>query len=153
MNFPKRNPDADLTFGVLSDLHMTHRGEGLQKLHQYLDLYSKVEPAIDAHVFAGDIVYQMDVSGGGNCDTVYPEPYAYLQMALDRYAKDLPLIYSIGNHEYPQNCTDDALTKEAQKAFTDAGFPMRSHTVVKGYHFIQISNHRTGLPWRTRSGQ
>ena len=34
MNTIQRNPNADLTFGVLSDLHMTHRGEGLQKLNQ-----------------------------------------------------------------------------------------------------------------------
>lgn len=140
MNFPKRDPGADLAFGVLSDLHMTHRGEGLQKLHQYLDLYSKVEPGIDAHVFAGDIVYQIDVSGGGNCDRVYTEPYEYLRLALDRHAKDLPLVYALGNHEYPQNCTDDALTAKAHKAALDAGFETRGHQVIKGYHFVHISN-------------
>ena len=65
MDFTQREKKADLSFGVLSDLHMTHRGEGLQKLSQYMALFSKITPAIDAHVFTGDIVDQIDLSGGG----------------------------------------------------------------------------------------
>ena len=93
-----RDAQADLAFAVLSDLHMTHRGEGLQKLCQHLDMYSRMTPAIDAHVFAGDIIYQTDLSGGAVCQDVYESPYTYLQIALDRYAKNIPLVYTIGKH-------------------------------------------------------
>ena len=48
---------CDLSFALLSDLHMTHRGEGLQKLHQHFALYNKAVPSLDLHVFSGDIVY------------------------------------------------------------------------------------------------
>lgn len=138
MEFPNRNPDVDLAFGVLSDLHMTHRGEGLQKLSQYLDLYSRVTPKIDAHVFVGDIVYQIDLSGGGNCETVYEEPYVYLNLALKRYAPDVPLIYTLGNHEYPQNMHDPVLMDEARAAYERAGYKQFYHTTVNGYHFISV---------------
>ena len=138
MQFPNRNPNADLAFGVLSDLHMTHRGEGLQKLTQYLDLYSRVTPEIDAHVFAGDIIYQIDLSGGGTCETVYEEPYTYLKLSLDRYAKDVPLVYTLGNHEYPQNRHEPEIMDEARAAYERAGYKQFSHTVIKGYHFISI---------------
>lgn len=136
-----RDAKADLAFGVLSDLHMTHRGEGLQKLNQYLKLYSDLTPAIDAHVFAGDIVYQIDVSGGGVCTEIYPEPYDYLKMAYERYAKDIPLIYTMGNHEYPQNNKSAELSEQARQMYLAKGHEFRTHAVVKGYHFIQISIH------------
>ena len=138
MSFLTRDPNADLTFGVLSDLHMTHRGEGLQKLNQYLALYSRVTPAIDAHVFAGDIVYQIDISGGGTCQEIYSEPYAYLKMAYERYAKDVPLVYAIGNHEYPQNRHDAEINAEARALFEKEVGPLCQHTVLKGYHFITV---------------
>lgn len=141
MEFPNRNPGADLAFGVLSDLHMTHRGEGLQKLSQYLDLYSRVTPAIDAHVFVGDIVYQIDLSGGGTCQTVYEEPYVYLKLALERYAKDVPLIYTLGNHEYPQNRHEPEIMDEARAVYEKAGYKQLDHVVLKGYHFISVGIH------------
>jgi Icc-related predicted phosphoesterase len=138
MSFLERDPNADLTFGVLSDLHMTHRGEGVQKLNQYLALYSRITPAIDAHVFAGDIVYQIDISGGGVCGEIYPEPYAYLKMAYDRYAKDVPLVYTIGNHEYPQNRAEEEISTEARELFKKEIGPLCTHRVIKGYHFITV---------------
>ncbi len=141
MSFPVHTEGRSLSFAVLSDLHMTHRGEGLQKLSQYLDLYSRVTPAVDAHVFVGDIVYQIDLSGGGSCDTVYHEPYAYLQMALDRYAKGVPLVYVLGNHEYPQNRHEPELMDEARAVYEAAGYKKNEHTVIRGYHFIKIGLH------------
>ena len=97
MSFLNRDPNVSLAFAVLSDLHMTHRGEGLQKLSQHLALYSRMTPALDAHVFAGDILYQHDLSGGGCSPDLYHEPYVYLKLALDRYASDIPLVYAVGN--------------------------------------------------------
>ena len=130
--------DADLSFAVLSDLHMTHRGEGLQKLHQHMALYAKAVPALDAHVFAGDIVYQHDLSGGGSYDKAETSPYEYLQIVRDKYAKDIPLIYAIGNHEFPQHNWEDEISRKCREVFTSYGYPLRDHKVVKGYHFITV---------------
>ncbi len=139
MDFTQREKKADLSFGVLSDLHMTHRGEGLQKLSQYMALFSKITPAIDAHVFAGDIVYQIDLSGGGTCETVYHEPYDYLNAALARYAPKTPLIYAIGNHEYPQNNGDPVIIAEARRMMQKKmRQPLHYHKTVAGYHFIVV---------------
>ena len=91
---------CDLSFAILSDLHMTHRGEGLQKLHQHFALYAKAVPSLDLHVFAGDIVYQHDLSGGGSYDKVESSPYEYLRIVREKYAKEVPLVYAIGNHEW-----------------------------------------------------
>ncbi len=133
-----RDAQADLAFAVLSDLHMTHRGEGLQKLCQHLDMYSRMTPAIDAHVFAGDIIYQTDLSGGAVCQEVYEAPYTYLQIALDRYAKDVPLVYTIGNHEYPQNRHDPEIMDEARAVYEKNGYRRLDHQVINGYHFISV---------------
>ena len=130
--------DADLSFAILSDLHMTHRGEGLQKLYQHLSLYARVTPRIDAHVFSGDIVYQHDLSGGGSYDKIESAPYEYLRMARERYASDIPVIYAIGNHEYPQHNAGEAISREAREVFTSYGYPLRDHKVIKGYHFVTV---------------
>ncbi len=137
MSFLKRDPNASLAFAVLSDLHMTHRGEGLQKLSQHLALYSRMEPKLDAHVFSGDIIYQHDLSGGGCSPDVYEEPYTYLKLALDRYASDIPLVYAIGNHEYPQGRHEPELLEKA-RALHESHYPIHTHKVIKGYHFITL---------------
>ena len=130
--------ECDLSFALLSDLHMTHRGEGLQKLHQHFALYAKAVPALDLHVFSGDIVYQHDLSGGGSYDKVESTPYEYLRIVREKYAKDVPLIYAIGNHEYPQHNYDAEISRLSREMFTSYGYPLREHRVVKGYHFITI---------------
>lgn len=132
------NEKCDLSFAVLSDLHMTHRGEGLQKLHQHFALYAKAVPALDAHVFAGDIVYQHDLSGGGSYDKVESSPYEYLRIVREKYAKDLPLVYAIGNHEFPQHNWEDDISRRSREMFTSHGYPLRDHQVIKGYHFITV---------------
>lgn len=137
MSFLNRDPNVSLAFAVLSDLHMTHRGEGLQKLSQHLALYSRMTPALDAHVFSGDILYQHDLSGGGCSPDAYAEPYTYLKLALDRYAADIPLVYAVGNHEYPQGRTEAELIETAQN-WQEASYPLFTHKVIKGYHFITI---------------
>ena len=142
MSFLNRDQNADLAFAVLSDLHMTHRGEGLQKLSQHLALYSRMTPALDAHVFAGDIIYQHDLSGGGKSPDFYPEPYTYLSLALDRYAKEIPLVYAIGNHEYPQDRTEPELIEKA-RAFHEEHYTIYTHKIIKGYHFITLGLYIT----------
>lgn len=140
--------EADLSFAILSDLHMTHRGEGLQKLYRHLALYADVVPRIDAHVFTGDIVYQHDLSGGGSYDKVESAPYEYLRMALDKYAKDIPVIYTIGNHEFPQHSKGEEISARARDMFTSHGYPLHEHRVIKGYHFITlpIYNYERSVP-------
>ncbi|MBE6655622.1 MAG: hypothetical protein E7609_01970 [Ruminococcaceae bacterium] len=140
---------CDLSFAILSDLHMTHRGEGLQKLHQHFALYAKAVPALDLHVFAGDIVYQHDLSGGGSYDKVESTPYEYLRIVREKYAKDIPLVYAIGNHEYPQHNWEDDISRRSREMFTSYGYPLCDHQVVKGYHFITIpiqNYHEAVLP-------
>lgn len=130
--------DCDLSFALLSDLHMTHRGEGLQKLHQHFALYARAVPKLDAHVFAGDIIYQHDLSGGGSYDKVESSPYEYLRIVREKYAKDLPLVYAIGNHEFPQHNWEEDISRRAREMFTSHGYPLREHKVIRGYHFITI---------------
>lgn len=128
-----------ISFSVLSDLHMTHGGYGMPELNRYLSLFSGDGPKVDAHLFAGDITYQIDIPGGGVCNTLYPEVYDYLKTCYERYAKDVPLLYAIGNHEYPQHCKDEALLSGARKLFTEKmNRPMNVHTTLHGYHFIVV---------------
>ncbi len=139
MDFTQREKKADLSFGILSDLHMTHRGEGLQKLSQYMALFAKITPAIDAHVLTGDIVYQIDLSGGGTCTTLYHEPYDYLNAAIARYAPKTPVLYANGNHEFPQHNTDPAISEQARQLMKKKiGKPLHYHSVICGYHFIVV---------------
>ncbi|MCQ2385323.1 MAG: metallophosphoesterase, partial [Clostridia bacterium] len=136
----KNREKYDLTFTVLSDLHMTHRGQGLQKLNMYRCGASEMNPKPERQRFAGDLVYQIDCSGGGVCPELYPEPYDYLNMALSRYTKDIPTFYVMGNHEFPQNRHEPELMAQARELFKEkTGKPLMFHETVNGYHFIGFS--------------
>lgn len=134
-----RKMENKIRFGVLSDLHMMHSGGGMGELVNYLTMCANMQPKLDAHVFAGDIIYQLHGWDGKPCDELFPEIYDYLKLSYDRYAKDIPLVYALGNHEYPQGCTKAEVLEEAPKLYEEKMACTRcSHTVINGYHFVVI---------------
>ena len=132
-------PPADLRLAVISDTHITHRGEGIQRFTRTLEIFSQITPAVDAYLLAGDICYQIDKAGGGVCDVLYEEPYDMFLGAARRYIKDTPLVYVLGNHEFPQNNNGEEITADAIRLFCEkTGQPERQHRVVNGHHIIAV---------------
>ena len=115
---------ANLRLAVISDTHITHRGEGIERFTRTLEVFSEITPAVDAFLLAGDICYQIDKAGGGVCELLYEEPYDMFLGAVRRYIKDTPWIYVLGNHEFPQNNDGEQITAEAIELYSSkTGMP------------------------------
>lgn len=130
---------ADLRFAVLSDVHITHRGQGIEKFTEAVMQLVRMEPKPDAFVFSGDIAYQIDKAGGGVADQLYEEPYDMINAVLRRYVSPLPVIYANGNHEFGQGRHEPDITEAAVAMFREkTGKELHEHHVVGGYHFISM---------------
>ncbi len=130
---------ADLRLAVISDTHITHRGEGIERFTRTLEVFSQITPAVDAFLLAGDICYQIDKAGGGVCEVLYEEPYDMFLGAVRRYIKDTPWIYVLGNHEFPQNNNGEEITAAAIALYqSKTAMPERQHRVIKGHHVIAV---------------
>ena len=140
MQLNKSVAGADLNFAVLSDVHITHRGQGIEKFTEAVMQLFAMDPKPDLLVLDGDVAYQIDRAGAGSADQLYDEPYNMIMAVLRRYVKDTPVLYVMGNHEYGQNRHEDFMVKAAQELFKEkTGYPMHTHNVYGGYHFIGMS--------------
>ena len=137
-----RTPDLRLT--ALSDIHVTHFDEplyeGYKSLERALRFHTEVLPASDAFLFTGDTVYQVESSKKNVCERLYTVIYDRARSLFEHYIPDMPRFMIMGNHEYPQCNTEEAITKEAQALFRAAyGQELFFHTTVKGFHIIGMS--------------
>lgn len=133
----KRTEKVIARFAVISDVHITHIGEGKYPFEQTLKLFSQLNP--DGYVFAGDLAYMTEKSGGGICEKLYPKAYDIVNQLLDEYAKEVPRVIAIGNHEYPQCNSEPQISRWAKQLFENKfGVKINDHQIIKGYHFITI---------------
>lgn len=104
--------EGTVRFAVFSDLHLFDMP---QRLELVLQSISNIG-GIDGIFMVGDIVYMYKP------DVVYPEVYRLFNDTLNKFDefKDIPKIFSLGNHEYPQSSKDPVLTAEAQKVYIEA---------------------------------
>ena len=92
----------------------------------------------DLLVLNGDVIYQLDSWQDNVCRNVYEHPYDIVKDLLDQYFPDTPRMYVLGNHEFPQNNDDPALTQSALEVWLKkTGQPVRDHQVINGVHFIK----------------
>ena len=54
----KPEQDTDILFGLMGDSHITFEGAGVQEVKKALEIYSQI--GVEALVFTGDIIYQVD---------------------------------------------------------------------------------------------
>ncbi len=132
-------PTPDLRFVVLSDIHIPpFPNSGRRIFAHALEVIARTVAQPDLLVLNGDVVYQLDSWQDDVCRNVYERPYDMVQELLDQYFPGIPCMYVLGNHEFPQNNDDPALTEAALEVWLrKTGQPIRDHQVVNGVHFIK----------------
>ena len=133
-----------LTLSVMSDIHVTwfdeYHYEGYENLERALAFHTEKLPPADAFLFTGDTVYQVESSAKSVCERLYTEIYTRTNHLFAQYIPDTPRFFVMGNHEYPQCNDEPAITKEAQRLFTEYfGQELRFHSKINGYHIIGAS--------------
>ena len=131
----KLKQDTDILFGLMGDSHITFEGAGVREVKKALEIYSQI--GVEALVFTGDIIYQAD-NWNGPTTKVIKQPYEYYNKLINDCAKNVPIVYCMGNHEYAQNNeASEALLKDAVSLFEEqTSQKVKFHTVIKGFHFI-----------------
>jgi hypothetical protein len=129
----------DLRFVVLSDIHIPpFPNSGRRVFARALEVIANTVGQPDLLVLAGDVVYQLDSWQDNVCRNVYEHPYDIVKDLLNQYFPGVPCMYVLGNHEFPQNNDDPALTQAALEIWLrKTGQPVRAHQIVNGIHFIK----------------
>ena len=128
----------DLRISVISDVHVTHFGAGEEAFDRALQFHSEKLPESDLYLFTGDIIYQLDSSSESTCNNVYESNYDFVMKTVNKYIPDIPKIFVVGNHEFPQNNTDPELTKKSLEVWQrKTGQPIMEHVILNDYHFIK----------------
>ncbi len=129
----------ELRFIVLSDIHIPpFPNSGRRVFAHALDVLARTVEHPDLLVLVGDVIYQLDSWQDNVCRNVYEHPYDIVKDLLDQYFPNVPRMYVLGNHEYPQNNDDPTLTKQALEVWLrKTGQPVRDHQVINGLHFIK----------------
>ncbi len=131
-------PNPDFRISVLSDVHITHYGDGVGQFENALKFHTESLPKSDLYLFTGDIIYQLDNGSDPVCHKVYESNYDIMLELVNRYIPDIPKIYVVGNHEFPQNNTDPELTEKSLEVWQrKTGQPIMEHVILNDYHFIK----------------
>ena len=128
----------DLRISVISDVHVTHFGAGEQEFERALKFHTEKLPESDLYLFTGDIIYQLDSSKESTCNNIYESNYDFVMKTINAYIPDIPKIFVLGNHEFPQNNTDPVLTEKAMEVWQKkTGQHAMEHVILNDYHFIK----------------
>lgn len=137
--------------GVFSDVHINkHDGQtaetngAAKKLDKALTTYDAQN--VDGIVMNGDIVYQVNSSfSNSTADDLSEIPYTIVKDVLSKHGYfDLEtntpadnIVYSTGNHEFPQANVDTEVGQRALDLFkTQMNMDIKEDTVINGFHCI-----------------
>ena len=123
--------DESITrFAVMGDSHFTTEAS-VASFKKALSAYNTMDSSLDGILLMGDVIYQNDSA------QVIPERYDLLSAALQENNADTPVVYAMGNHEYPQANFDETISKLARDTFEEkTGQTVNYSTVLDGYHVI-----------------
>ncbi len=131
--------DADLYVGIMGDAHVQSgtTGSVTAALNAFNTMAGGADN-LDGLALNGDMVYN------SSSTTVSADHYTALYSAIDATNADTPLIYAMGNHEYPlSQSTDESITAPARELFVqETGQDLLYHTTFgdaendHDYHFI-----------------
>lgn len=129
----------NLRFVVLSDVHIPpFPNSGRRVFAHALEVIARTVPQPDLLILNGDIIYQLDSWQDDVCRNTYEKPYDMVLELLDQHLPGVPRMFVLGNHEFPQNNDDPALTQAALDIWKrKIQQPICEHRVVKGLHFIK----------------
>ncbi len=150
------NPDisgADLKFGMIGDSHVTSDSSILSWFQESLTAQKTIGGGtLDALALTGDVIYQ------NKSDEVITNRYDSVMTSLDNagYGSDegeVPLVFAMGNHEFPQNGSLSAeKVQESKDLFvTKTGQSLNYQTTIKGYHFIAAAPENYNLTYSSET--
>ncbi|MBQ4086979.1 MAG: hypothetical protein IJC78_01885 [Clostridia bacterium] len=126
--------DVDLRIGFLNDTHITKAGSGEALAISAMETLKTL--GAEKLAFVGDNVYYNSKNDDPLTDIGgYEKLYAGITAA--GWAKEDVIAYAMGNHEFPQANTDETVSENSIKVFTEqTGFDLNHHVVQNGFHFI-----------------
>ena len=134
--FRSRNPDT-VRFALISDVHIQ---DTAFTLDMALDAFNQIGNC-DALLMLGDIIYQ---------DGFEPESEKYdivLNMLREKF-KNVPFVYTIGNHEFPILAFSENIAASTELFEKKTGQSAKYHTKISGYHFItDVSVTSPDIEW------
>lgn len=161
----KENSGADFRLGVISDSHLGATQTATNNLDIALNAFSSLGD-VDALAMNGDMVYAPATSNVTSGKYVYNDAEVSLPAALysrfksivaengeftfagtqngDVFTADTtsgkPIIYSMGNHEFPENDRNETLAAASKQLYTEQTGRNPNHIMnVGGYTFIMSS--------------
>ena len=134
--FEKRNIDT-VRFAVISDVHIQ---DTAYTLDMALEAFDEIG-GCNALLMLGDIVYQDGFEPEG-------EKFDIVMNKLKENIGNIPLVYTIGNHEFPILTFRENIAKSISLFEKKTGQTVKYHTVISGYHFItDISVTEPDIEW------
>ena len=135
-----RTNDVDLRVAVIADTHVTAQSNGAAFRNVVEALKTVCGDQLDAVAMNGDIVLQSSKTANytAHYDTVYSILNAYgIGQQAEGLENNVPVIYAMGNHEFPQNNNDRTTCDESIAIFNEkTGQQLNHHAEYNGYHFI-----------------
>lgn len=136
-----RENEVDLRLGLVADAHIAPQNNPARvvsetdgrHLEEAFRAFLEIgKSRLDGVLMVGDIVYQ------NIKDELYPSLYDLLADKISILG-DTPVLYAAGNHEFPQGCTDAALTEKARKLFIEkTGSAQNFVKKINGFTFVAI---------------
>lgn len=131
-----RNKNDVVRFGVIADTHVVDSNSA-GRIKEALETFKAISSDIDGVLMCGDIVYQYPGEGSVSVsvsDVMYDN-------VLDVYKKSMgenvPYVWAVGNHEYPQHTVDAQLSAEALRFFVNkTGQETNCSTTIAGISVI-----------------
>lgn len=132
--------ETDLRVGILADTHMRNADTTSDIVNHILDSQKEIAgEQMDGMALVGDIVFYNSTD-----DCTDRRHYANMYASIQERFPDTPILYAMGNHEFPFGIYDDETSAKAHAAFkAGSGQELNAHTTFGGdgneYHFVSIS--------------
>ncbi len=129
--------DVDLRVGVINDTHMRNADTTDDIVNHILDSQMEIANGkIDGMALVGDVTFY---NATDDCSDV--RHYQNMYASINEKVPGAPILYAMGNHEFPFGVYDDETSRKAHEAFVrGTGQPLNEHKIFgDGYHFIAVA--------------
>ena len=120
-----------LRVGLIGDSHITPYDTKAVWFEAALNAFSQIGAnKLDGLALSGDNVYFDNT-------TLSDGPYDVMYNHINKIIPSKQIVYTMGNHEFPQNDKSEAMSAAAIDFFEEkTGQTLNYHTIISGFHFI-----------------
>ncbi|MBQ4088140.1 MAG: metallophosphoesterase [Clostridia bacterium] len=129
--------EVDLRVGVMNDTHMRNADQTDDIVNHILDSQMEIANGkIDGMALVGDVTFY---NTSDDCSDI--RHYQNMYASINEKVPGAPILYAMGNHEFPFGVYDDETSAKAHAAFVKGtGQPLNDHKIFgDGYHFIAVA--------------